>query len=167
MRYYFLREFPSHEDGDFSYEKFEARYNGDLANGLGNLVARVAALGEKISPIDFDLKNDIGKEINAAGDRTFVEYKRHIAEFRLNEALADIWTLVGVADRYINEKKPWAIADENGLRRVMINAGYLIGGITNLVEPFLPETASRIREQITCADARIEIKKGAALFPRL
>ena len=44
VRYYFLREFPSNEDGDFSYKKFEERYNGDLANGLGNLVARVVTL---------------------------------------------------------------------------------------------------------------------------
>ena len=167
VRYYLLREIPSGEDGDFSYEKFEARYNGDLANGLGNLVARVAALGEKVSPIDFDLKNDIGKEINAAGDRAFVEYKRHIAEFRLNEALADIWTLVGVADRYINEKKPWGINDTNELRRVITNTGYVIGSITNLLEPFLPGTAARIKEQIVFRDARIEIKKSGNLFPRL
>ena len=59
VRYYFLREFPSYDDGDFSYKKFEERYNGDLANGLGNLVARVAALGEKLGEIaNFENKVD-------------------------------------------------------------------------------------------------------------
>jgi len=166
VRYYLLREIASTEDGDFSVSKFEQRYNGDLANGLGNLVARVAALGEKLSPIRFDFKNHIEKEIDAASDRAFTGYEHHIAEFRFNEALADIWALVGAADRYINKKKPWAIADENELRRVLTNAGYLIGTITNLLEPFLPESAGKIKKQICFQDSVLEIKKGEPLFPR-
>lgn len=166
VRYYFLREFPSAEDGDFSYKKFEDRYNGDLANGLGNLVARVSTLGEKITPLNFDFKKDIGKEIDEASDQVFKDYENHINEFRLNEALADIWKLVGVADRYINDQKPWA-KDGEELRLILSNAGYLIGTITNLLEPFLPETAKKIREQVSLTDSKIEFKKGEALFPRL
>ncbi len=165
VRYYFLREFPSAEDGDFSYKKLEDRYNGDLANGLGNLVARVATLGEKISPVHFDFKKDIEKEIDEASDRVFKEYENHINEFRLNEALADIWKLVGVADRYINDKKPWVAEGEN-LRHTIVNAGYLIGTITNLLEPFLPETSKKIREQVCFTDSKIEFKKSGSLFPR-
>ena len=66
VRYYLLREIPSTEDGDFSYEKFEERYNGELANGIGNLVARVATLGERISPIQLEsgIRNEeLGGEI--------------------------------------------------------------------------------------------------------
>lgn len=166
VRYYFLREFPSHEDGDFSYKKFEERYNGDLANGLGNLVARVATLGEKINPIRFDFKKDIEKSIDKACDKVFKEYERHLENIRLNEALAAIWGLVSLADKYINEKKPWEL--EGGeLKNVVVNAAYLIGTVANLLEPFLPEAVGRIREQISFQDSVVIIQKREALFPRI
>jgi methionyl-tRNA synthetase len=166
VRYFLLREIPSGGDGDFSIKKLEDRYNGDLANGLGNLIARVATLGEKVSPVNFDFKKDVKKEIDEASDQVFKEYENHINEFRLNEALADIWKLISLADRYINDKKPWA-ADEEELRHIVINAGYLIGTITNLLEPFLPETSKKIREQVAFDDSKLEFKKGGNLFPRL
>jgi methionyl-tRNA synthetase len=75
--------------------------------------------------------------------------------------------LISFADKYINEKKPWAIADETELRRVITNASYCIGTIANLLLPSLPETAGKIREQISVADSVIQIKKGGNLFPRL
>lgn len=166
VRYYLLREIPSGEDGDFSYKKFEDRYNGDLANGLGNLVARVATLGEKISPLKFDFNSDMERAVRAECDRAFHSYEKHLEEIRLNEALADIWSLIGFADRYINERKPWGLSADD-LRGVIINAGYIIGAVTNLLEPFLPGTAKKIREQISFRNSVIEIKKGTALFPRL
>lgn len=166
VRYFFLREFSPYEDGNFSYQKLEDRYNGDLANGLGNLVARVATLGEKISPVHIEFKKDIEKEIDTACDNVFKEYEIHVAEFRLNEALADIWKLIGTADKYINDKKPWSLEGEE-LRHVVANASYLIGTVANLLEPFLPETSKKIREQINFTDSVIEIKKGGSLFPRL
>lgn len=167
VRYYFLREFPAREDGDFSYRKFEGRYNGDLANGLGNLVARVAALGEKISPIHFDFKKDIDIEIKKEADRVYKNYEKYLEEVRLNEALAAIWELVSFADKYINEKKPWSISNEAELKKVIAGAAYLTGAITNLLRPFLPETAEKILEQISFVDSVIKVKKGLVLFPRL
>lgn len=167
VRYYFLREFPSHEDGDFSFKKFENRYNGDLANGLGNLVARVAALGERISPLMVDFAKDIGKDVDAASGRAFEKYESVMKGFRLNEALGVAWELISFADSYINNKKPWAVKEGPEFERTIKNAGYLISTVTNLIEPFLPETAKKIRQQIRFQDSVIEIKKGAALFPRL
>lgn len=166
VRYYFLREFPSHEDGDFSYQKFEARYNGDLANGLGNLVARVSALGASISPIAFDFKKDITPEVDAAGDQAFAQYEKRISGVELHGALAEVWKLISFADKYVNDQKPWSKHGEE-LRRILANACYLVGSISNLLAPFLPETAEKIREQIACADSTILIKKGGNLFPRL
>lgn len=167
VRYYLLREIPSGEDGDFSYKKLEDRYNGDLANGLGNLVARIAALGEKISPIEFELGRDIEKEVDASCGKASEDYEGHMQEFRLNEALADVWRLVSVGDKYINKKKPWSIKDDAEFKKVIVNAAYLVGAISNMLDPFLPETAEKIREQIKFKDSVAKIKKGAALFPRI
>ena len=165
VRYYLLREIPTADDGDFSYRKFEQRYNGELANGLGNLVARSAALGEKISPIEFDFKKDIETAIKKESERVFAGYEKAIEEIRLNEALGLIWELISFSDRYINNKKPWELKGD-ALKQIVVNACYLIGAVTNLLEPFLPETAGKIREQISFSDSKIEIKKSAALFPR-
>lgn len=166
VRYYFLREFPAREDGDFSYKKFEERYNGDLANGLGNLVARVATLGEKLSPLHFDFQKDIAADIKKETNRVYKNYEKYFEEIRLNEALASVWELVSFADKYINEKKPWSMEGVE-LKKIIAGAAYLIGVITNLLQPFLPETAEKILEQISFEDSVIKIKKGETLFPRL
>ena len=167
VRYFLLREIPSGEDGDFSYKKLEERYNGDLANGLGNLVARVATLGEKVSPITFDFGKDFELDIKAETERVFKNYEKYIEKIRLNETLAEIWKLVSYADKYINENKPWSIVDEKALKYVIINAGYVIGTIANLLQPFLPETAERILKQVNFSGNELVISKKEQLFPRL
>src|SRR3989338_8823980 len=133
VRYYLLREIPSSEDGDFSIKKFEDRYNGDLANGLGNLVARVAAIGEKLGEIKFDYGKDIGPEIKMEIDRTTKNYEENLEKIIFNKALADIWRLIGFSDKYINDKKPWTIKDNGELKKIIINAAYLIGAVSNLL----------------------------------
>lgn len=164
VRYYLLREIPSGEDGDFSYEKFEARYNGDLANGIGNLVARVATLGERISPIALPADEKIVKEIArvraAAAART--------EEFRLNEALAHIGELVSFADKYINDARPWTVKDDpDALKKIIANGSMIIDAIREFITPFLPETADKIRKQVAVNGGMVTIKKGGNLFPRL
>jgi methionyl-tRNA synthetase len=167
VRYYLLREIPSGEDGDFSYEKFEARYNGDLANGLGNLVARVAKLGEGISPISFE-KSDINEVVLSHLNMVREAHEDMITNFKLNDALGNIWTLVGVADKYINDQKPWAVkSDTAALGRIIGNAAVYIDAISDLLAPFLPQTVTKIREQVSVGERTITIKKGDNLFPRL
>lgn len=168
VRYYLLREIPSGEDGDFSYEKFEQRHNGDLANGLGNLVARVVTLGEKINPIAIRGAEILEKEIRAEIDRVRVLCEKSIHEFRLNEALGHIWELISFADKYVNDKKPWTIKDDQDqLSRVIANACCVVDAVRELVQPFLPETAEKIKEQIAVSDSEIAIQKAGNLFPRL
>ncbi len=168
VRYYLLREIPSGEDGDFSYEKFEQRYNGDLANGLGNLVARVAALGEKISPMraPYQLIADERGMLNSKVLAIEKKHKEHVEDFRLNEALGDIWELIGVVDKFVNDEKPWT-KQGDGLALFTQQAAFAIDTIRKMLDPFLPETAAKIREQIMVGEKEITIKKAGNLFPRL
>lgn len=166
VRYYLLREISAYEDGDFGKQKFEDRYNADLANGLGNLVSRVATLGEKISPIGFDFGKDIEDLIKKECGRIFSDYEKNMNEIKLNDVLASLWELISVADKYINEKKPWKTTDQNELKKIVANSCYLIGVISNLVSPFIPATAEKIGEQISYSESAFKIKKGATLFPR-
>ncbi|MFY9492963.1 MAG: methionine--tRNA ligase [Minisyncoccia bacterium] len=167
VRYYLAREIPSGGDGDFSLKKFEDRYLGDLANGLGNLVARAVTLGEKISPVAFDFAADVDLETKKICNDVYREYEASFQNIKLHDALAGVWSLVSFADKYINREKPWELKDAEAFRKVLINAGYLVGVILNLVEPFLPETGVKIRKQIWFSDSSINFKKGENLFPRL
>ncbi len=164
VRYYLLREIPAYEDGDFSYEKFAARYNGDLANGLGNLVARVATLGKKVSPMPMAMEETTRQEIV----RVRGSYENAVAQFRFSEALGIVWELVAFADKYINDAKPWTVKDDPvALRKTIANGGVVLDAIGELIAPFLPETADKIREQIAAGNDTIIIKKSGNLFPRL
>lgn len=165
VRYYFLREFPSYDDGDFSYKKFEERYNGDLANGIGNLVARVATLGEKLGEI-MDFENKVDAVILEKVKQTKNEYENAIKEVKLNESLARIWELISFTDSFINEKKIW-LAKEQELGGYLSSAGYLIIKISRLIAPFLPGTAEKIDQQFVVDNGVLKIKKEGNLFPRL
>jgi methionyl-tRNA synthetase len=104
VRYYFLREIPTTGDGDFSENRFRDRYNDDLANGLGNLVARVAKLCQK-SGATFDN----AKTKFADDDR----FEQAMVNFELNRALEYVWEKIKASDQFINETKPWTLDGES------------------------------------------------------
>ncbi|MEK9180129.1 MAG: methionine--tRNA ligase [Patescibacteria group bacterium] len=165
VRYYLLREIPSHEDGDWGEKKFRERYNGDLANGLGNFASRVMTLGATLE----NLRGCIGpsavvaKQIEAA--KKMVEVK--IAEFKLHEALAEIWKLIQFGDGYINKKKPWDIEHEEDKICVVSDLVVLLDNVAALLLPFLPETAEKITKSIIWEGNNLHVKKIEPLFPRL
>jgi len=160
VRYFLLREIPPTEDGDFTYEKFENRYNSDLAKGLGNLVARVITMATKINP-NFKIK--ISKQIQNPKFKTIInktwrKYKKALEEFKFNEALVSIWELISFCDRYIEKERPWEKSEKQQL--TINNLQFAISNIAEMLEPFLPETSEKILGQI-------KVKKGRSLFPRL
>ncbi len=156
LRYYLLREIPSGEDGDFTYEKFEERYNADLAKGLGNLVARVLTLAQKNKMKT--LKNgSFAKEIK----KIKTESNQLVTEFKFNEALERIWRLIASGNKYIDEKKPWALKPESKeFKEIICSLLFLISDIGVLLSPFLPETSEKISGQL-------KNRKISILFPQL
>ena len=160
VRYYLLREIPPTDDGDFTYEKFEKRYNADLASGIGNLVARVRKLGENGFKIQ---KSKIEERIK----ETKKKYKECLENFKFNEALKSIWDLVGFCDKYINDEKPWE-NKENSLQ-VIGDLIVVLQSISELLEAFLPETSQRISKEfeIDKKTGKFKNKKSTSLFPRI
>ncbi len=164
-RHYLLRETSAYGDGDFSYEKFAERYNGDLANGIGNLAARISTLAEKLGDIKIDLKKDTEPGIIAKIAETRDELNKTMGEFKFNDALASIFSLVSLADKYVNDKKPWTAGDH---RATLVNAIVLIDNIAALLWPFLPATSEKITEGIKWKDeTTLSVKKISNLFPRI
>jgi methionyl-tRNA synthetase len=140
FRYYFLRHIPSYNDGDFSWDAFDAAYNNELANELGNAVQRTAAMIERYQD------GIIGTIPEAEHDSAPVS--EAIAECRFDRALDHIWDQVRGLNQYIDEEKPWEIAkakDQDHLREVLAYQVGCLLEIADLLVPFLPDTAQKIK----------------------
>jgi methionyl-tRNA synthetase len=161
VRYYLLREIPAYDDGDFSYKKFEERYNGDLANGLGNFSSRVLTLGAQLGEIQHlsAVESLVIEKINST--KKIVEEK--LNEFKFHEALAAIWELISFGDAYVNEKRAW----EKKNTQVIFNLIVILDNLAAMLEPFLPASAERITKAIVWEKNILKVKKIEALFPRL
>jgi len=150
VRYYLLREIPAWGDGDFSIERFRDLYNGELANGLGNLVARVARLASDV-------------ELTLPAKKNF-KFKKEVSDnlkiYRFDQALLAIWDETGALDRRINEEKPWELEGRT-LKKVIGPIAGVIREIAFNLSPFLPATSAKILDQFT---GKISAEKP--LFPR-
>ncbi len=163
LRYFLLREIPFGQDGDFSETKMKERYNGDLANGLGNFAARVLTLAEKEKSLSGKLDAAFEKEIK--GMQSTVHAK--LQEFKFPEALAAIWAAISFGDRYVNEKKVWEIKDDAPRREALYHLVVLLDNIAGALAPFLPGASQKITAVIHAEGATIAAKKIPPLFPRL
>lgn len=150
-RYLIATSFPAFDDADVGIERFKEKYNADLANGLGNLIARVAKLCEN-SGFDF-------QETKLEFDSY---WKNHIEAYHLNEALERTWEYVNENNKRINEGKWWELTGEES--QTALQSGVdLIRKIAFHLQPFMPETAEKILEQFKGP----KIKSEKPLFPRL
>lgn len=165
VRYYFLKEIPSHEDGDFSVANLERVYNGELANGLGNFSSRVLGLASKFGKFEVDfslIETSVSEKIEWAKKR--VDQKIH--EFRLHEAIGAINELISFGDKYVNDHEAWKETDSK--KQEILSLVVILDNVAGLLKPFLPETAEKISQSIVWIDGKnLEVKKGAVLFPRL
>jgi len=163
VRYYLLRAVPAFEDGDFGMNKFKEVYNADLANGLGNFVARVLTLAERLNGKKMDFGGSVDTALVAAINRAKEGVEMKLEEYKFHEAVAAVWELIGVGDRYVNEKKPWENSDD----AVLFSLVTVVDNIAALLRPFLPETSLKITQSIKWNDLELEIRKGGNLFPRI
>lgn len=169
IRYQLIRDIPFGEDGDFTEDALKARINGELVSDLGNLVSRVLALSGKFK----------GKLVGKDHLSRFLDFgkiSRHMNGFELHHALEETWSFIRACNRYINEKEPWKLEGE-GLGVVLYNLLEALRVISILVEPFLPETAEKLRAQLrvgagTFGDLKFRQEaprpgKGVHLFRRV
>ncbi len=150
VRYFLLAKINPHEDSDFTVEKFENAYNSDLANGLGNLVSRVAKLCE-ISDFEFKLSSP----------KFYPEVCNFISKYRFDQALKFIWEKISSVDQEINKTEPWKLTGDvlkNNLEKYLFE----IRDIALNLKPLLPSTAERILAILGSKKPVSEI-----LFPRL
>jgi len=161
VRYFLLREIQSVDDSDFSSERLKERYEGELANGLGNLVQRVAVL---LTRADDKMQQEGNLEATEAslervlGDNS---YNEAFESFRLHDVVGAIWEKIDIANAYINTKEPWKQDDVARVNTLAVLVE-MIKHIAVLLAPIMPETAEKIAKLYGA-----EIKKAPKpLFPK-
>lgn len=155
-RYLLVSQFPFGQDGDFSIDKLTESYNANLANGLGNLIARVAKLSEN-SDLEFETIDDLNEIYKS-------EQEKLIEEYGFDLVLQDIWTNdVSAIDKHVDQNQPWTIKDKDKLKEVLQEEINLIRRLAPKLKPFMPEVSEKIENQFK----RPKIKSEAPLFPRI
>ena len=172
LRYFLFREVPFGGDGDFSREAFKTRYNADLANGLGNLTARVIQLVEKNLAGEIPRRPALEGKVFGTGVLAKQSEKIYAAMDALafHEALGLIWEQIAELNRTVDREKPWATAktDPEAFKFLMFDLVWSLRLISDWIAPFMPETARKMQEQLgaQAAGGWGKLAKGDSLFPR-
>ncbi|EKD78464.1 MAG: hypothetical protein ACD_41C00345G0012 [uncultured bacterium] len=160
VRYYLLREIPPAEDGDFSEDKFVERYNADLANDLGNLVSRVSNMVERY------LDGVVPSVELPDAEYSLEDVSRLISQYRFNEALEVAWRIIRLANKMVDDEKPWELYSNSNLDKLSVVLAQLVVMVQDIglaLEPLLPTTAKTIQQHFN----QTRITKLTALFPRI
>jgi methionyl-tRNA synthetase len=186
LRYFLLREMTFGMDGSYSDEQLLDRYNGDLANDLGNLTSRIVTLihtgcdGVVPSPSDRSEEH----ELAPLAERAFAEFREAFDHYRFSNGLSAVWSLIAGVNRFLVEHAPWELAKDPGQRprhrAILRGAAEALLQAAAMASPVLPtacdEIASRLGTRLPGSLAGFrwgllpggaEVVKRGPLFPRI
>jgi methionyl-tRNA synthetase len=170
LRYFLLREIPFGQDGSFSFDALVQRYNGDLANGYGNLVSRVVNMVHKyFGGVLPEAGAETGAEatLRESAVRTIAAFGPQFDEMNFSEALKTLWLLVAETDGNLTANAPWKRPPDRPeaehvahQARVLVTAAEAIRIVTALVYPILPESAAKVWQQLGLGDIADAAKRA-------
>ncbi|MDE0545831.1 methionine--tRNA ligase [Microbacterium sp. C7(2022)] len=159
-RFYFLSAIAFGQDGSFSWEDLSARYQAELANGFGNLASRTVAMIDRYfggvipEPAEY---SDADEAVQRVVSDAATAADAAIERFRIDEAIAAIWTIVDALNGYITENEPWALAKDDAQRErlgtVLYTAAEGLRALAVLLSPVMPSSTQKLWESLGAADA--------------
>ena len=172
VRYYVLHEMPYENDGVITWDLVIERINSDLANTLGNLVNRTIAMENKYFGGIVEnrgVEDVMDTDLKAVVTGAYRKVEAKMDEYRVADALTEIFTVFKRLNKYIDETEPWVLAKDPDKKDRLATVLYnLIEGITigtALVEPFMPRTAKKILEQLGTAAREFDTLETFGLYP--
>jgi methionyl-tRNA synthetase len=152
LRLFLVKEIPYGQDGDFSWERFEERYNADLANNLGNLVNRVAAMAGKYQKGQLAAPSSSPGRLAQVAAEALSRYVATMDRYALHEGAAAAFALVDAANEYIAETEPWALArrsdQQERLNAVLYDVAEAVRVAAVLLLPIMPASAAEILRRV-------------------
>jgi methionyl-tRNA synthetase len=162
FRYYVVRELDIGPDGNWTDAGFAARYQAELANGLGNLVNRSLSMLKRYRQGVIPLRSD---ELANDARQAVAQAREHLRAYELQAALKSIWSLVTKANQYVDQTAPFKLAKDpaqaSRLDAVLYNLAETCRLLAVLLWPFLPATGERIYAQLGLKDAPDQFDKAA------
>lgn len=186
LRYFFMREVPFGQDGNYSHEGIVARINADLSNDLGNLAQRSLSMVARgragVLPAAAEL-NDADRAILAAADGMLATAREAMRTQQLHQVLNAVWAVVAEANRYFAAAAPWALAKTDPIRQgtVLYVTAEVLRQIAILAQPFIPVSAGKLLDLLAVPEsernfshleggrriaAGVILPAPAAIFPR-
>lgn len=165
FRYYFLRAITFGSDGSFSFEDLAARYESELANGLGNLASRVVAMiikyREGVIPDGEPGRGEAEDELYGVIDSAVSQADDAMHSFRINEALNQVWRIVEHTNGYITEQEPWVLAKDDAhadrLNSVLYATADALRAVAVVLSPFMPEATEKLWSALGVREALGEL----------
>ncbi len=186
LRLYLTKEVPYGADGDFTWERFEEKYNADLANNLGNLVNRVASMSERYRQGQLPGSHAAFEPLATTAEASLMAYRDAMERLALHDATAAAFRLISATNEFVASQQPWALAKDPAragqLTGVLYDAAEAVRIAAVLLLPVMPKSAAEILHRMgdhrPAADLRLDdarwrtaadkqILNTGALWPRI
>jgi methionyl-tRNA synthetase len=152
LRLYLAKEIAFGGDGDFSWDRYDERYNVDLANNLGNLVSRIAAMAARYREGVLQPAAAGSDQLVRLGEQVALDYRRSMDGFAIHEGAAAAYRLIDAANEFIAATAPWTLAKDpaasNRLTQVLFDAAEAVRLAAVLLEPIMPSSSREILRRV-------------------